>query len=450
MASGTIVRPAAGFGFGQQALGRLAGDLVGAARQRLGADNADLARVLAQLSDEEVDPREVASWSRGQDLPIGAVSLALLHLATSGDLDHFRPSEPSHPPSEPPKLNAARHSLDNEEVAHLNRRQFLGGLGATAALAAFADVDQLAFVLKRGAIGLDHRFVGQLADTTKMFEWRALQQGHRPLLHLVQAHREWMEGLLGGSMPTGIRARLQSVTSETAILEATLLWYQDKHREVGQCLGTALKMAEESGDRPLGAYALGRVALHGLDPSDRLRLLSEGDCGFRTSDASTTTGAWLAWIQAYAAAATGDAVLAGRHYDRVRGVFATDPVDGDEGRPLTPVYLPTDIPGDWGGILILLGRNREARAELDRALQDLDPENRKQRGWLLIGKAITYLDAHHPEPDEAADIALEALAVASDLGAEPMISALSQLYTKLRPWLDRPAVAELHQRLREG
>lgn len=81
-------------------------------------------------------------------------------------------------------------------------------------------------------------------------EWRALQQGHRPLLHLVQAHREWMEGLLGGSMPTGIRARLQSITSETAILEATLLWYQDKHREVGQCLGTALKMAEESGDRP--------------------------------------------------------------------------------------------------------------------------------------------------------------------------------------------------------
>lgn len=125
-------------------------------------------------------------------------------------------------------------------------------------------------------------------------------------------------------------------------------------------------------------------------------------------------------------------------------------MDGDEGRPLTPVYLPTDISGDWGGILILLGRNREARAELDRALQDLDPENRKQCGWLLIGKAITYVDARDPEPDEAACVALEALAVASDLGAEPMISALSQLYTKLRPWLDRPAVAELHQRLREG
>lgn len=337
--------------------------------------------------------------------------------------------------------------LEDEEGDPMKRRQFLAGLGASAVLAGVPDPERLASVLERGASTVDRHVAEQLADATRTFEERAPQVGHRPLMHLVQAHRAHVEGLLAGSMSAKLRARLLSLAGQTAVLEATLIWYQGDYRGVGRRLQAALKMAEAANDRPLGAYALGRLALHGLEPADRVQLLEEGGFGFQQRHASPITRAWLAWIQADAASMLGNAPLAERHYERVREIFAAGPGDDERSRPVTPLYLPSDIPGDWGGILVRLGRAHEARDELDQALRDLDGANQKQRGWLLSAKASTYLDATDPEPDEAAKTAVESLQVARGLGAEPIVGALRSVNAALEPWADRPSVAELRHHL---
>lgn len=393
-------------------------------------------RRLRQLEKGETDPK--LSTLEAMADALGYVSVAEL-------LGGRRPRPPGWLRVETSEVVAG--ALGEGEDDLVKRRQFLAGLGATAALAAVSDPDRLASILEKGAAAIDRQVVEQLAQATRMFEQQANQLGHRALLHLVQAHGAHVEELLAGSMAAKLRARLLSVAGETAVLEATLLWYIGNHRAVGSRLQAGLTMAEAANDRPLGAFALGRLALHGLKPADRVRVLDEGGFGFRPRDASPVTRAWLAWIQADAASLLGNGPLAERHYERVRDIFATGPTDDERSRPVVPLYLPTDIPGDWGGILVRLGRAQEARQELDTALKDLDGQNLKQRGWLLFAKASAYANAANPEPDEAAKTAVEALGVANSLGAEPMISALRDVDSALQPWANRPPVAELHHLL---
>lgn len=320
----------------------------------------------------------------------------------------------------------------------------LGAVGGTVLAVDAESWNRLSSALT-GNRRVDTALIDHLGQLTASFEHLAPQLSHRALLTPLVGHLHAITQLLDGGMTPSLRTQLASIAGETAALAGQLLWYQGDHREAGQYFHTALKFAADADDQQLGAFVLGRIAIHGFRPVERIRLLDEGGYGFHPRRSSPTTRAWLAWVQADAASQAGDVSRCLTQYEQIRTIFATQRDDQDA-RPRVPLYVAADLPGDLGGSLLRLGRVSEARTALTEALTKVDSANRIQRAWLLTAQASTYIQTGS-DPDEAASVGMGALAIAHQLQAQPIIERVLDLSNQLTPWASRPSVAELRERL---
>jgi tetratricopeptide (TPR) repeat protein len=209
---------------------------------------------------------------------------------------------------------------------------------------------------------------------------------------------------------------------------------------------TALEAARDAGDTALGAYLIGTASVveHPKDDAaGRLAFLGSKPFGFTIDDATPSTRAWLAGLEAEAYALLGrqtDSLMA---LERAQTAWSHD-MDTTV-RPRVNFFDSARLVGEQGICLARLGRAAEAQDVLRAALGALDRDQEKSRPRLLTALGTAHVALG--DVDEAVRLAKEALASAVDLAVQPNLHDVLTLREQLEPWNDAAIVKELDEQL---
>jgi len=98
--------------------------------------------------------------------------------------------------------------------------------------------------------------------------------------------------------------------------------------------------------------------------------------------------------------------------------------------------------------LATLDDNRGAASVFRAAIAELPPGFHRDRGVYLAREAVALANAD--EPDEAATVGLQALAIGSDTGSARIGRELARLDEDLNRWSRNPAVVDFKNALNEA
>jgi hypothetical protein len=82
---------------------------------------------------------------------------------------------------------------------------------------------------------------------------------------------------------------------------------------------------------------------------------------------------------------------------------------------------------------------------LEEAIGALDPDAAKQRACYLADRATVCVD--EGEVDQACQLGIQALQLLGEIEYETGVQRFRDLRTKLRPWRNHPAVADLTEQV---
>ncbi len=399
------------------------------------ADQLVRAEVDLGLSPSQTDGHSVGRWERGERRPRPHAVQALCHL--------FRRT--------PVQLGLVDEGSEEPDVI---RREFLRLGGVLVGAAAIGHPDSLE-PWERLARAMRHpsrtdlEAVGHLEQLTVTFENLEAQASPRTLIRPVAGHLGTISGLLEGTPPPDFRRQLLSLAAESAGLLAWLSWdvgaaSRDQARAY---VRTALAAAQEAGDTALGAYLVGTASVveHAKDEAAaRLQFLEGTPYGFSVDDASSSTRAWLAGLEAEANALLGRTTESLRALERANLAWSRS-ADDYALRPRSVFFDAARMAGEQGICLARLGRTTEARAVLTSALADLDRNQHKSRPRLLIALASAH--GADGDVDEACRLASEAFSSAISMAVQPNLQDVLALRRQLEPWRDTQAVRDLDERL---
>ena len=209
-----------------------------------------------------------------------------------------------------------------------------------------------------------------------------------------------------------------------------------------------IKAAQEANDQPLGAYLLGSVttlpAFREHSPQATLHVLREETRGFRARDATPSTRAWLASLDAEASAMLGDANGALGALERSQdAIEATE--DADRTRPIVSFFDQARLAGEQGLCYVRLRRFDDAKAAFEAGLTRLGA-SAKIRARLLTGLATTHV--RQGEVERACRTAGEALRIATRTRTALSLQQVYDVRRQLERWHESRAVRELDEQLR--
>ena len=122
----------------------------------------------------------------------------------------------------------------------------------------------------------------------------------------------------------------------------------------------------------------------------------------------------------------------------------------DEARPAAApawfdYYDRPRLAGFKGQVYIRLAQPQAAQAVLEEAVEALDLDAAKQRACYLADQAMVWVD--EGDVDQACQLGIQALQLLGEVEYETGVQRVRDLRTKLRPWPDHPAVADLTEQL---
>jgi tetratricopeptide (TPR) repeat protein len=349
--------------------------------------------------------------------------------------------------------------LTAEPPPEVNRREFLSRAGLLSGLI----VLDPALPASAGSDGKSHPNVEALTDP------RINEMGISAFWELVAAYRSAygstsaekllppVAGLVTilldlqeSRSSSAIRRRITSLLGQAAVM-AGVLSLMGRYdllvaRHFYELAETA---AEESSDADLLAYARGSMSFHDVR-AGRLRhglqrLLAAEAQGM--SQVSPVTSAWIASLESELHARAGDYSMSHRCLERAENMLEA-PLDGMESWRGVGTFDRSKVLAYRGGNLVLLGRSREAEEVLTQVLNEL-PANRVKHRCTALGDLAIAL-AQQKEPDQAAQKAIQALELATQLRHTESVIRVRKAYVRLQPWKIRPAVIELGERLAEA
>jgi tetratricopeptide (TPR) repeat protein len=347
--------------------------------------------------------------------------------------------------------DSAPDGLQPESILDdMQRRPFLRGLGAfigLAAASAFIEPwERLSHALRHPS-RVDRATVSSLASLTVMLESRESQENPRALLGPVEGHLGNMATLLAGSPP--LRPELCSIASETAALAGWLAFDIEDRPAAAGYFRVGIEAAKEANDRALGAYLVGSSCVQPAyreRPYARLRRLEGRTFGFARSDASPSTQAWLATLEAEAHALAGDTSKCLRVFDEAEAAMSRAGGEDESSRPRLAFFDPDRLAGERGVALARLGQPDAAQDVLAPALASLDPSVVKTRPRLLAALATAHVQ--QGDVDRACELGTEALGIAAQQEVQPNLQDVRKLRLDLEPWRDSQAVKDLDEQLR--
>jgi tetratricopeptide (TPR) repeat protein len=171
-----------------------------------------------------------------------------------------------------------------------------------------------------------------------------------------------------------------------------------------------LDAAKEADDRALGAYLVGSSCVQPAyreRPFARLRRLEGRTFGFARTDASPSTRAWLATLEAEAHALAGDTSKCLRAFDEAEAAMSGAGGEDESRRPRVAFFDRNYLAGERGVALARLGQPDAAQEALRPALASLDPTAVKTRPRLLTALATAHVQQR--DVDRACELGAEAL-----------------------------------------
>jgi hypothetical protein len=347
--------------------------------------------------------------------------------------------------------DSAPDGLQPESILDdMQRRPFLRGLGAfigLAAASAFIEPwERLSHALRHPS-RVDRATVSSLASLTVMLESRESQENPRALLGPVEGHLGNVATLLAGS--PSLRPQLCSIAGETAALAGWLAFDIEDRPAAAGYFRVGIEAAKEANDRALGAYLVGSSCVQPAyreRPYARLRRLEGRTFGFARSDASPSTRAWLATLEAEAHALAGDTSKCFRVFDEAEAAMSRAGGEDESSRPRLAFFDPDRLAGERGVALARLGQPDAAQDVLAPALASLDPSVVKTRPRLLAALATAHVQ--QGDVDRACELGAEALGIAAQQEVQPNLQDVRKLRLDLEPWRDSQAVKDLDEQLR--
>jgi hypothetical protein len=205
--------------------------------------------------------------------------------------------------------------------------------------------------------------------------------------------------------------------------------------------GRAMEWAFEADDRPMLAWTLFRSGQHATVGHDGGLVIDLAQAARREAELlSAPMRAAIAQQEGQGYALDGKEAESQRMFDEAHQWAATD-TDGDardgHGSFCTESYIEMQRAGSW------LALDRPARAiELyDRVLPNVPAVYRRDRGMALGRLASAHMAANQPE--QAASVAREALAIAQSAGSTRTLSEVASVGQRLRSHQHLPVVAQL-------
>jgi len=252
------------------------------------------------------------------------------------------------------------------------------------------------------------------------------------------------------SLLSAARRRVTSLVGQAAVM-AGVLSLMGRHdlAQARHYYELAATVAEESKDADLLAYARGSMSFHDVR-AGRLRdglqrlLAAEAEVA---RQASPVTSAWFASLASELHARAGDSWVSRRSLERAEKSLEGSHHSMESWRGVG-TFDRSKVLAYRGGNLVLLGRAREAEGVLTQVLNELPATRVKHRCTALGDLAIAL--AQQREPDQAAQKAMAALELATQLRHTESVIRVRRAYVRLHPWKTRPAVVELGQRLADA
>ena len=332
----------------------------------------------------------------------------------------------------------------------MQRRPFLQGLGAfigLAAASAFIEPWERLSRALRHPSRVDRATVTSLESLTVMLESRESQESPRALLGPVEGHLGNVATLLAGSPP--FRPQLCSIAGETAALAGWLAFDIEDRPAAAGYFRVGIDAAKEADDRALGAYLVGSSCVQPAyreRPYARLRRLEGRTFGFARSDASPSTRAWLATLEAEAHALAGDTSKCLRVFDDAEAAMSRAGSEDESRRPRVAFFDPDRLAGERGVALARLGQSDAAQEVLGPSLASLDPSVVKTRPRLLAALATAHVQ--QGDVDRACELGAEALGIAAQQEVQTNLRDVRKLRLDLEPWRDSQAVKDFDEQLR--
>jgi hypothetical protein len=405
----------------------LAAEAVARARERLAVGRPEFSEALAAFLGWTPEPDLIQCWEAGRGgPPPGDVLIAAGLLA-------------------PEESGRSLWTIDSATLEAMNRREFVvGTLGL--AMGTMEPWERLSLALRKSS-RTDQRTVDQLELVAVGLERLEAQADPRTLTRAVTGHLDTITLLLEGPLQPSIRKQLCSIAAETAGVAGRMRWILDDEKTADHFYRVGLDAAREAGDGALGAYLMGKAACRPFyreQPDRRLRRLS-GTHGFKQEDGTARTQAWLAMLEAEAHALLKNETACLRALERAESNLSRASNE-ERPRPRVTFFDPVWLAGQKGACLAKLGRLEQARGQLELALTSLEGSWMKQRTWLLVMLASTYVDPGPPE--EACRVGKDALSAAQRVGADADLKLVRQLARDLRPWRNQPEVQEFETLVR--
>jgi tetratricopeptide (TPR) repeat protein len=342
---------------------------------------------------------------------------------------------------------------DNEEITvpartadgrvifvRVSRRLFLGGVGAAAAsimpltsqtlvtasrVAGTADLNPLQHFIEMKKVLMDNdNFFGPA---------RAISTVHQQIEIMEHLRHRWQ----GDD-----RLRLLKVQTQYADLLGWLYEDAGDFETAGQWVNKSLEWAHMARDSQTTAFALARKSQLAADMGNPADAVDAAEASQAIAQPATRISAIAATYAGHGHALGGDVDSSLRAYDKAREELSRA-VDDDSAYGLffNEGYLDVQRARS----LTTLGRFLPANEVFQTAIDGLPEGYWRDRGVYLAWQARAYAGCR--EPEQAADLGLEALRVACGTGSARIISELGCLDSLLAHWAGVPKVEEFHTAL---
>jgi hypothetical protein len=269
-------------------------------------------------------------------------------------------------------------------------------------------------------------------------------QGARTAFPMVVGHLGGVTELLKWAVGSSLRRRLVAIVAEVAQLAGWLAIDMHQHAVARVVLNVSIDAARESGDLALLAFSLGNLSqAHSAAgrPLDALRLLERAR-EIAMQNATPTTRAWLAAVEADAQASLGDREACWRTLGRADEEMAEpESVEG----PAWMYFFDQAQLSHWAGHAHLrCGNSASARVALGHAYDTLDRSFVRERSVIVADLATVHVE--QGDFGKGSQLAGEALDLTAVAGSSRAIQRLRVLRSRLDPAV--PEQRDLDHQLR--
>ena len=211
----------------------------------------------------------------------------------------------------------------------------------------------------------------------------------------------------------------------------------------GFWLDRALEWSHAAADREMATYVMARKSQLAGDMHDATSAIDLASAAGGMARKGSRLKATAATYGAHGYALAGQRTACLRAIDGAREMAGR--LDDNPGSPWATWLDGAYIDVQRGRCLSALGDHAKAATVFQQAIRDLPPAFRRDRGVYLAREALAHAGAR--EPEQAAGVGMQAVAIARDTQSGRVIDELARVGTGLAPWATLPAVADFQDAL---